>query len=430
MTVEPMIIEKYFSPGFRTKPAVIVGSQTVKFFHNNPQEQRWEGFHLVGTGRDDVVVVRNFDPEYLSYWNSLIEGVRVINLFGTNPGKYLTEVILEDPEKIDEINRKRAINAKLMVFLPTPLEQKLANKLDIPLHGSPKISALYGTKSGIRKLSMEHNLSMPPGFICTTYAQVQKAIDYLKQKFDEIVIKHDTSLSGYFTKKIRTKDIPDLKLTLDKISAGEFTEGKDVVVVEGWLKSKASLCAHIEIIEEQEPIICAGWQQIMDTDGISYMGAGPLMLSKKATQSFLTGVRMLAIALKRKGAKGSYGPDFLIINGDETNLEEDTCVLIELNARAPYTAFPLELIKQMKGKIGTGFYTQHIKLKKSAPIKDILDVLREKKLLITKKSANATGVVPYNVGLLPWNIFDVVAIADSWEKASSIIQKVTAIFRA
>lgn len=428
MNIYPIAMEDYFSPGFKTKPSVHVGSQTHKFFRGNHKEQSWEGFRLAGAFDRDVIVLRDLDPNYITYWNSFAENLSIVNLSGVDKGKFLTEIILKDSHTVDLIKQKMKHGSKLMVSHPTRLEQKLANILGIPLHGSPQISELYGTKSGIRNLAKEFDILMPPGFVCSSDSQIKKSISQLQHSFDEIVIKHDLSLSGYFSKKIEANNSVDLKIWLDEIIGEKFIEGKDVVVVEGWLKSKASLCAHIEILEGNETIICAGWQQIIDSNGISYMGAGPLMLSAKALKSFITQVNKLAKALKKKGAVGSYGPDFMITSEEETNMETDTCVLIELNARVPYTAFPLEAIKQIKGKIGSGFCAQHIKLSRSMSFSEIKDILERERLLITKRDSNVKGVVPYNVGLLPWKLFDIVAMADSWEETQAIIKKVDNLF--
>ncbi len=428
MKNNPVIMEDYFKPGFKTKPAVHVGSQTVQLFHNNAEEQAWEGYHLAGAGSKDLVVLRNFDESYITYWNSLMGKTNIINLSNVDMGKFLTEVILENPSIINLIKSKMSPDSKLMVFLPTSLEKRLANKLKIPLHGSPKISLLYGTKSGIRKLADEVGIPMPQGFICTTFIQVKKAIKSLSKLFKTIVIKHDLSLSGYFSKKVEINDIGRIKKLLDQIAGGKFIEGRDIVVVEGWLKSKASLCAHIEVLPNQEPIICSGWQQIIDRDGISYIGAGPLQLSNKAMDSFMTETLKLANALKQKRAVGSYGPDFIVTADSETSMESDSCILVELNARVPYTAFPLEIIKQVKGKIGNGFYTQHIKLSKPVYFSEIKEILQKEKLLISEKESKARGVVPFNVGLLPWKLFDVIVMANSWKETKQIIEKVRKVF--
>lgn len=429
MVKEPIFMEDHFIPGFKTKPAVNVGSQTLPLFHGNVQEQAWEGCYLAAASKNDIAIVRNFDQSYLNYWKSLMDDPYIINLKTKKDlGKYLTEVILDNSDITFEIKDKMKPDSKLMVFLPTLLEQKLAERLEIPLHGSPQIHELYGTKSGIRILCNKVGIPMAPGFICSTLAEVEEATAILSRSFENIVVKHDLSISGYFSKRLKTNNISNVKIHLDEISGGKFIKGKDIAVVEGWLKSKVSLCAHIEILKGQEPIICGGWQQIIDADGISYIGAGPLMLSKKALKSFKIQVNKIASILKKEGAVGSYAPDFLIVDEGEKDLEPDTCVLVELNARVPYTAFPLEIIKQIKGKIGNGFLAKHIKLSAKSSFKEIKEALERGKLLISRRDGNAKGVVPYNLGLLPWNLFDVVVMANSWEETLEILKKINKLF--
>lgn len=427
MMNSPIVMEDFFSPGFKTKPSVHVGSQTLPFWHGYANEQAWEGFFLISASKDDVVVVRDIDPEYIAYWQSLMGDVHIINVVKNNRGEFLSKVILEDSQIISSIQEKMSSKARLMVFLPTKLEQQLADALGIPLHGRPVITARYGTKSGIRKLAQEYTIPMPPGFICTTYEEVKNAIDNLKQQYDTIVIKHDDSASGLFSKKIHIKAI-DIQSTLNELIKAEFKDGEHTFVVEGWVKTKASLCAHIEILENQKPIICAAWQQIIDTDGISYIGSGPLMLSSKAMKSFLDKVNKLADALQQKGAVGSYGPDFMITSDDETAYESDTCLLVELNARVPYTALALEAIVQLKGIIGSGFTSSHIHLSKKTGYKEIADVLKKENLLISDSNKKIEGVIPFNTGLLRWNLFDILVIADTWDKAFSIRKKTSQIF--
>lgn len=425
----PIKMEQYFAPGFKTKPAVHIGSQTMRFFHGIAKEQAYEAWHLAGASVNDVVVTRNLDPLYIQYWQSLVDNPTVINYRDDEPGIFLTESILKNPDVIAQIKKNMHASSRLMVFLPTELEQKMADTLGIPLHGSVRISNIYGTKSGIRQLAAEAKIPMAPGFICRSYKELKKAIEILREHFTKIIIKHDLSLSGLYSKKLICKKVGNLRKHLDEVSGGRFVEGKDLVVVEGWIKSNASLCAHIEIAEGKDPVVCAGWQQIIDSDGITYIGAGPLRLSKKALNSFLSQTHKLAWALKKNGAVGSYGPDFLVTAAEETSLEPDTCILVELNARAPYTAFPLETVKHLRGKIGEGFCSLHITLPKAVSFWEIKRILSENRLLINGKNDSVRGVVPFNIGLLPWKLFDVVAMAETWEETKHIVQKVKKLFR-
>lgn len=426
--IEPINLEDYFQPGLKAKPAVFVGSQTSDFIKGIAEEQAWEGFFLGAARPGDVTVIRNFDPSYIDYWQSLMGNSQIINLPNDRLGEFLTQVILESTDIQNQIKTSLARDAKLQVFFPTEFEQRLAEILQIPLHGNYQFSSRYGVKSGGRSLAHKANVPIPEGYICNTRDEIKNAVNELLEKYPTVVLKHDNSFSGYFSKRMTKDQLAELNQNIDEISAGNFTEGKDIVVAEGWLKSKASLCAHIEIVEGQNPVICAGWQQVIEDDGISYMGAGPLRLSQKAFDSFYGQVKQFAQALKEEGAVGSFGPDFLITADDETHVEPDSSVLIELNARIPYTAVPLEIVKDVRGKIGAGFLAKHIHVKSGTKIEEILRLLADNNLLITKKDTQIQGVVPYNVGVLPWGIFDVVAMANSWEETQAVMKQVDSLF--
>lgn len=421
-------MEKYFTPGFKTGHAVHVGSQTMPDCRNSAQEQAYEGRHLAAAHEGDITVVRRIDFDYLAYWTSLMDSSHVVMLPHAPLTGYLSEHLLNNPRLLGLVKEDMALDSKLMVFNSTPREEFLARKLDIPLHGSSEINDLYGTKSGIRRLAQEFDLTMSPGFICDTVEEAQKAMYVLGNNFSSVAMKHDMSIGGGRSKRVDTKGGGNVEDYLDEISGGSFKPGKDTVVIEGWLKSKASVCAHIEMVEGQDPVICSAWNQLMDKDGITYVGAGPLSISDNALNSLNHQLKKLVQALQSKGAVGSYGPDFAITSNEEENFKPDTAVMLELNTRVPATAFPLEIVKQVKGEIGSGFLAQHIRLGKPAAFSEIAEILYSNGLLVTSKDNKATGVVPFNVGLLPWGVFDIAAMANSWEETQRVAEKVKALF--
>lgn len=416
-------MEEYFDPGFKSKPAVHIGSQTIPLFHGIAKEQAYEGYYLAAASKGDLAIVRNFEQSYISYWKKLIGEHQVINLTDTDLGEFQAQAILDNPKVIKEIMHHMSPKSRLHVFSPTRLEQKLADKLGIPLHGDSEFSERYGTKSGIRKLAKEYNIPMPPGFICKNAKEVESAINSLRGQFKDIVIKFDHSLGGYFSKKVHISNKMKVKELLDEILGEPFHDDQYKIVVEGWLNNSATPCAHIEILKNRDPIICAGWQQIVDRDGVSRIGAGPLMISEKAMETFLSAVKKLAWALKDKGAIGSFGPDFLITEGENGQIPADTAVLIELNTRIPMTAIALEIILNVRGKIGSGFWAMHLKLKSRLTFNEIAEKLDSQGILIKKKDRAAAGVVPFNVGLLSWKMLDLVAMADTWRETQDIMHK-------
>src|SRR5205823_2249165 len=97
--------------------------------HNIVEEQAYEGYYLAAAGERDLAVVRNFDQTYIRYWKKLIGDHQIINLTHTNPGEFLTQVILDEPKLITEIKHSMDPQSRLHVFSPTRLELQLAEKL-------------------------------------------------------------------------------------------------------------------------------------------------------------------------------------------------------------------------------------------------------------------------------------------------------------
>lgn len=412
-------LEEHFSPGFKTRPAVHIGSQTMQLYHSDEKEQAVESLHIAAAHAGDIVVVRNVDPDYIEYWKTLTGLKNIINLQTDDQKNYLSDLILNDLALQENIKSLSEKNSTLMVYFPTAVEEELASKLELKLHGSPKISSDFGTKSGIRKLALEKNIQMPQGYVCRTNEEVKTALTKLFQKFNKVILKHDLSSAGRWMKVIEKNDNFSVDEILSQIK--KTSDPDDVYVVEGWIESKASLCAHIEIVKGQKPQVLAAWQQFLDTDNITYMGAGPLMLDDAVLMKFKKTVADLAHALSEKGAIGSFGPDFLITDKGNS-LPEDEVLLLELNARVPFTAFPVEIVKLVKGQVGTGFFSSNFELTTRPSFAQIAETLKSKDLLITKKGSHVKGIVPFVPKLLDWGFFYYVAIGKDAKEARMISQ--------
>ncbi|EKE03772.1 MAG: hypothetical protein ACD_20C00153G0001, partial [uncultured bacterium] len=81
-----------------------------------------------------------------------------------------------------------------------------------------------------------------------------------------------------------------------------------------------------------------------------------------------------------------------------------------------------------KGRIGNSFLIRHIKLSNRLSFSEIKEALESKDLLINSKDSEAKGVVPFNIGLLPWRLFSVLIIANSWEETLLIAKMIQNMF--
>ncbi len=81
-------------------------------------------------------------------------------------GAPLTEKILARPRLIQRIREAipDPLSAHLTFFTVTPLEKKLALKLDLPVYGCDPALSYWGSKSGSRKIFKEAGIPLPEGF--------------------------------------------------------------------------------------------------------------------------------------------------------------------------------------------------------------------------------------------------------------------------
>jgi hypothetical protein len=425
----PIRMEEKFDTSYRDSPAVHIGSRSLSLFDKNDYEQAYEGIHLAYTKPGDAIVLRNADPDYLKYWHQLVPDVRIFNLSDPHPDRYLSEVVLEAWGLLPWLQTNAPVAAQLFVFFSTIAEQQIARKLDIPLYGSPTISSLYGTKSGVGDLARAADMVMPDRRVCQTQEEIRTAIRELfaMKGCRQIIVKNNESIGGGWSRRVHWWEVvggisdKQLASILKEI---RFIEGK-LVVVERWIEHvQAAVSAHIEIpTSNGAPVIRWGWQQLIAQDGVSYQGAIPLMLPQAAIDDFITQTGKLAGALRNAGAVGSYAPNFVITS-------QNQAILLELNARIPLSAFALSIVRWVKGAIGEGFVTQYVSVPGRWPFTKIRQVLKNAGILIERRNGLGTcGVVPFNVGLLPYGRCSLVAIAPTWDVAREIINYATWLLR-
>lgn len=114
----------------------------------------------------------------------------------------LTAKILARPRLIQQI--KEAIpdpgSAHITFFTVTPLEKKLALKLDLPVYGTDPDLAFWGSKSGSRKIFKEAGIGLPAGFEdLQSVGDIVEALTDLKgqdPRLKRAVVKLNEGFSG------------------------------------------------------------------------------------------------------------------------------------------------------------------------------------------------------------------------------------------
>src|SRR5262249_34073325 len=149
-------------------------------------------------------------PNVLEYYLEMLAGIpasharsrlTLLCAYDGSP-RPLTQKILERPRLIERIRVAAGdpMRAYLTVFNSTPLERRLAVRLDMPLNGVDPELAHHGTKSGSRKVFREAGVACPDGFEdLRSGGDVEEALAELRGRrpgLRRAVVKLDESFSG------------------------------------------------------------------------------------------------------------------------------------------------------------------------------------------------------------------------------------------
>jgi glutathione synthase/RimK-type ligase-like ATP-grasp enzyme len=407
-----------WAPGVRHRTlaarALHVGSQSHALIAAaHPEEEHaYDGRHLVLCEPGDVLVARRIDPGWVRYWEPFVGGpIDVVTIADRDPEVPLSTLLLRDARMLDLV-RQRASDAVLVVFAPTEQERRLAAALELPLWGTPALAARIGTKSGARELAEVHKLSMPPGTIVADPAGVFAAISaFANAGYDEVIVKCDESIGGRGHLRIQSGD----RLAMS-LAEAELGTQPGPFVVEAWLAGSTVIGSHLEVLPSGETVAAFAWEQIIDSDGVTYLGAAPLALTEAHRAELHDQLLRVGAGVHAAGGFGSYGPDFL--------LHEGRIVLMEINGRVPATAFPLAAIRAVRGAIGDDFIASRCFADGAARSVDgCLEALDRAGILISAPDPRARGVVPYNLGLLPWGKVDLVALGADRGDARTLLDE-------
>jgi hypothetical protein len=413
-----MKYSEIFKPGLKHQQyydqAVHVGSQSVGLQEvmTTESEQAYEGRHMSLCKPGDVMVARTIDLNYLDYWQGLIEGKvePVCPKHAAGDLSFLSTLLLNDKDGLKQVKDAIDGNTVLLPFSPTVLEEGLSQVLNINFWGKSGVSGKYGVKTGGIEMAKACGIPLAPGFCLYGTKSINEAVDALSYNgHKEGVVKLDLSLGGMGSWKF-TFDTEGVRQVIQSMMLAGYNEG-DGFVIESWLDKQKVIGTHLEITPDGKYYLCAAWEQ--KVEGTSYVGAVPLDLSDSMMSKLVTHLKSLGEFLVDKGAVGSHGPDFMLVGND--------MIFNEDNARIPATAIPLEIALVVNGYVPSGFMASHISLPIGTKFQDVQTRLAEKKLLITKPDSLACGVVPFNVGLLPWGKMDMVALASDIEKAVDLI---------
>ncbi len=364
----------------------------------------------------------------------------------------LTAKILARPRLMRRI--REAIpdpkSAHATFFTVTPLEKKLALKLDLPIYGADPALAHWGSKSGSRKIFKEAGIDLPAGFEDLRNAEdVADALARLKEMKPELkraVVKLNEGFSGegnaIFDFKGAPKSglkawvlnkLPDLAFEARGMTLDVFLEKVQLMegIVEEFLegKTKRSPSAQFRVDPTGNLEVISTHDQVLGgSNGQVFLGCRFPADAAYRLEIQDLGLRAARV-LASKGVLGRFGIDFLSVpEGDRWRH-----YAIEINLRKGGTTHPflmLQFLTEGSYDIRTGLFISaagkpcsyyasdnlHEEHYRGLTPSDLIDIAATKGLHFN--AATQEGVVFHLIGALSeFGKLGVLAIGDTDEKA-------------
>jgi len=414
-------------------------------------------------------------PSTVHHYLSLVgesasKRVAFFSTFDDSAKQTLTMKILQRPRLIAKIRQLMNcfgdVERDMMCFIPTHDEHELAKRLDATLAASPEDVQCWGTKSGSRKIFKESKVPHPRG-VCESIwdeNELAKQVSALWKdipSMKRLVVKLNEGFSGKGNALLlmepiasRIGDSDEQKTRISEIKA-EFPNLKFESDSETWENFKQRIeeigCIIEEFIEGEEkksPSLQAtvhedGSTKILSTheqvlggdDGQVYLGCHFPCDTSYRLKLHQYG-KNIAEALSKKGARGRFAVDFIIVpNGEDSDI-----FAIEINLRQGGTTHPYETLQLLTGgdyseeqgsfvteQGDEKYYVASDNLQKEfyrgVLPSDLISILEEHELLYNKESH--TGCVLHLMGALSqFGKFGICCIGNSLKDSQAIYHKV------
>lgn len=275
----------------------------------------------------------------------------------------LTEKILDSPDALRKIRSVIAADPEpyLLTFNVTPAEQTLARNLGVPLFGPAPEHALYGSKTGSRRIAKAAGVAVLEGaedlWSVEEVASSISALRWSRPDVHSMVIKLNNGFSGQGNAIVHLKDIVDplpqspttfcaLEETWDSYAAKIAAEG---AIVEELAIGPGAFSPSVQLLigPDSTPQVVSTHDQILgDPDGQVYLGCHfPARLEYR--QEIQNCALSIARVLAQKGVIGFFGIDFLALPaGGGYDI-----YLSEINLRMGGTTHPFAMARRVTGGV-------------------------------------------------------------------------------
>lgn len=312
------------------------------------------------------------DEVIVDYYLHLIPGITGLHarnrlvLLNCNDAssRPLTEKVLLRPRLINQIKNQIPSGhvAHLVAFNVTPLEEKLALELDIPIYGCASRLSFWGSKSGSREIFRKAGLKIPKGFEnLNSLGEMAIAANQLKAEIPglrRVVLKLNEGFSGDGNALFDLepgKEVTEMALRekMDIVAKDmnvevfaqklQFMGGVVEEFIEGEIKTSPSVQCRVTPLSEIE-VISTHDQVLGGDNGQVYIGATFPAQEEYRSEIGMQGYRVAEV-MKGLGVLGRFGIDFISVkNGNSWDH-----YAIEINLRKGGTTHPYIMLQLLTG---------------------------------------------------------------------------------
>jgi hypothetical protein len=278
----------------------------------------------------------------------------------------LAEKLLERPAVLERIRALAGERARAFIapYAVTDTEREVALRLDVPLYGSPPRLAVYGTKSGARRLFAQEDVAHPIG------AEQLRHVDALVEAILEIrarrptahavVIKLDEGIYGESNRivslaglthgagrRARTEVRRRVEVLGEQYLA-EVAAGSAVVeqLITGRMLRSPSV--QMRILPDGSLCEFSTHEQLLGGEtGQTFVGCRFPASHEYASDLVELGARV-GVRLAREGAMGRVGIDFVTARGRDGSW---CAYAIEINLRDGGTTHPFGTLRLLTGGV-------------------------------------------------------------------------------
>ncbi len=369
--------------------------QTIKQSQLNEYPER----ALLLANSDDYIILNHApDVHYLEYLIEMGIGTRHL-LIPKNQGSSLCDNVLKDKPLLSFLQTLK--KTVLHPYISTPAEILLAQKIHATLHSAPpELTLKINNKRYLPTLLEKLALPVPDYKIANVSTVIETARAF-KEKVHNIIIIGEHSYGGFAVWPIKSEE--DLNIFAGHLHQCHHNE---CFLVEKMYD--VSYSVNIQYNIGLDVIQDIGMtDQILDEQLKHHGNMYPS--SAQHTDTIKQYAYAICDALKLQGYRGLLGIDLI-----ETT--EGKVFAVDLNGRVNASSFGLYVIRKLFPET---YLQKHFKILSHLNIEKRTRFITLKKRLGVACLFNkntGSGILPYNIGLLPWGFFSGIVIGETQQE--------------